>query len=700
MNRILLFFAVIAFAFSCNSKTQKMSESNHKYTNDLIHESSPYLLQHAHNPVNWHPWNEATLEKAKKEDKLLIISIGYAACHWCHVMEHESFEDSIVAQIMNDNFICIKVDREERPDVDDVYMTACQLASGRGCGWPLNAFALPDGRPVWAGTYFPKDQWLNILNQFKKLKEEELPKLQESADKITEGINNFESIEVQGEERNFTFASINAIQEGFINAIDFEHGGTKGAPKFPKPNAYEYLLHHYYLTGDKKSLEAATITLDKMAKGGLYDQLGGGFARYSTDEYWIVPHFEKMLYDNSQLVSLYSHAYQITKDPLYKSVVEESTKFVERELMNAEYGFYSSLDADSEGEEGKFYVWTVAEIDSIIGNKEEASIFKKYFSVKKNGNWEHTNILYVNDQLTVSDFGVDQNELDRIINSNKSKLMMHRDTRVRPGLDDKVLTSWNGLMLKGYVDAYKAFGNDRYLDVALKNANFILQNSFQKDGRLNRNYKDGKSSINGFLDDYATVIDAYTALYEVTFDLKWLNKATELTVYVMAHFYNSEKNMFYYTSDLDPALIARKMELTDSAIPASNSIMARNLYKVGTLNYNSEMVDLSKQMINNMGPQVMNTEYSSFYSNWCQLIATMIKPPYEIAILGEEATTKANDLQKSYLPNSFFLGGASEEGLELLTDKLQEDRTMIYVCQNKVCKLPVEDVDKALRLID
>ena len=677
-----------------------MAEKGHKYTNALINESSPYLLQHAHNPVDWHPWNEATLEKAKKEDKLLIISVGYAACHWCHVMEHESFEDSLVAKVMNDNFICIKVDREERPDVDDVYITACQLLTGRGCGWPLNAFALPDGRPVWAGTYFPKDQWIKIVSQFATLKEDSYDKLEANAEQITKGIQNFESFDIQTEEKNFTMESLDAISQKYISSIDFVNGGRQGAPKFPKPNEYEFFLQHHYMTGDKKSLEAATLTLDKMANGGIYDQLGGGFARYSVDEYWIAPHFEKMLYDNGQLVSLYSHAYQITGNELYKKVVKETTQFVERELMNKEYGFYSSLDADSEGEEGKFYTWSEAEIDSIIANDEEAGIFKNYFSVKKNGNWEHTNILVINEKFSAKDNGLSEEELDEIITRNKAKLMSVRDTRIRPGLDDKILTSWNGIMLKGYVDAYRAFGDQHYLDIALKNADFMISNALQEDGRLNRNFKDGKSSINGFLDDYATLIDAFAALYEITFDLKWLAKSKELIDYTTKHFLDEESGMFFYTSDLDPELIARKMELSDKAIPGSNSIMARNLFKVGTLYYDKDMLKLSSQMVNNMGNQVMDSEYPSFYSNWCQLIASMIDAPYEIAILGDEASEKALGLQKKYLPNAFFLGGDSEEGLELLTDKLQEDRTMIYVCQNKVCKFPVEEVEKAFTLIE
>jgi len=700
MNKIIPFLSLTCFLFACNKKTHTPSDAQHQYTNALIDESSPYLLQHAHNPVDWHPWNETTLEKAKSEDKLLIISIGYAACHWCHVMEHESFEDSLVAQIMNDNFICVKVDREERPDVDDVYITACQLATGTGCGWPLNAFALPNGKPVWAGTYFPKDQWIKILNQFKKLKESEPEKLIETAEKITQGVQNSESLSIQTDHKQFTLESLNAIHEDYIATIDFVNGGRKGAPKFPKPNEFEFLLQHYYMTGNTSSLEAVTRTLDKMANGGIYDQLGGGFARYSTDEFWIAPHFEKMLYDNGQLLSLYSHAYQVTKKPLYKKVVEETTAFLERELMNDNFGFYSSLDADSEGEEGKFYVWDAAEIDTIIEDEKEAKIFKNYFSVRPQGNWEQTNILMVNESYSANNAGRTDEELDALIQRNKVKLLAKRNARIRPGLDDKILTGWNGLTLKGYIDAYRAFGKQHYLDMALKNATFLKKNTIQSDGRLTRNFKDGKSSINGFLDDYAAVIDAFVALYEVTFDIQWLDLSKQLTTYAVTHFYEKENGMFYYTSDLDPALIARKMELADKAIPASNSMMARNLYKLGTLLYDKSMLDKATTMVNNMAPQILDNNYPSYYSNWCQLIATMIKPPYEIAILGDNAQQKAAQMQRSYLPNSFFLGGQKEDGMELLKDKLQEGRTMIYVCQNKVCKLPVQDVQKALTLMD
>ena len=700
MKKIIIFFSLVFLISSCNKTTKPMDNKEYKHTNDLIHESSPYLLQHAHNPVQWHAWSDEVLKKAQKEDKLLIISVGYAACHWCHVMEHESFEDSLVAKVMNDNFICIKVDREERPDVDDVYMTACQLASGRGCGWPLNAFALPTGEPVWAGTYFPKDKWLDILNQFKKLKETDYNKLKETANKITNGIKSFETIDMGDGSQSYTLEMMEAVKNNFIDNIDYKDGGREGAPKFPMPNNYEFLLQYHYLTGDQKAMEATKVTLDKMAQGGIYDQIGGGFARYSTDAKWIAPHFEKMLYDNGQLVSLYSHAYQVTKDPLYKNVIIQTLEFVERELMNPEYGFYSSLDADSEGVEGKFYVWQASEIDSIIGDKEESNIYKDYYSIKKNGNWEHTNILVVNDKFDSEEYDKTEGQISEIINSNNKKLMSVRDQRIRPGLDDKILTSWNGLMLKGYIDAYRALGNESYLTTALKNANFLAKNSIQSDGSLNRNYKNGKSSINAFLDDYATVIDAFTALYEVTFDDQWLDKAEALTNHVQKHFFNKDDKMFYYTSDLDPALIARKMELSDNVIPASNSIMARNLFKLGTILYNQVMVDQSKQMLANMSNKVIQSEQPSFYSNWCQLMASMIAPPYEVAILGKAAVEKSKAIQNEYLPNAFFLGGESEGNLELLKDKLQEGRTMIYVCQNKVCKIPTEDTEKAIGLID
>lgn len=675
--------------------------SQDKKSNRLINESSPYLLQHAYNPVDWFPWGPEALEKAQKEDKLLIISIGYAACHWCHVMEHESFEDSLVASVMNEHFISIKVDREERPDVDDVYMTAAQLLTGRG-GWPLNAIALPDGKPVFAGTYYPKEQWLDILRQIVKIKNENPSRLRESADKITEGISSSTVIEVNDSELDLEFEDIKGKLPSFLSSYDRVNGGRRGAPKFPMPNSYEFLMKYHWLTGDTAALNVTTRSLDKMALGGIYDQLGGGFARYSVDEVWLVPHFEKMLYDNAQLVSLYAKAYKLTGRKLYKSVVEETLDFVDRELTSPSHGFYSSLDADSEGEEGKFYVWTEEEIDRALPSEDSRRAFKLYYGVSPQGNWEHKTILNVQmpEEQAANELKMPLETFREKISEARKILMAERSKRTRPGLDDKVLTSWNALMISGYVDAYTATGEDEYLEKAVSAANFIVDKQMSKDGRLNRNFKDGRSSINAFLDDYALSIQAFLDIYETSFDKTWIDRAEKLAEYCMAHFFNDELKMFDYTSKLDPPLIANKQEYEDNVIPSSNSSMARSLFLLGNLLYKESYVETSEQMLINMLPRMSSTAQLSFYSNWYQLLLDFLVPPYEVAIVGSEAVEKNRELQSRYHGNSIFLGTKNEENLELLKEKLQEGMTMIYVCQNKTCKLPVSQVDEALELID
>lgn len=697
---IILIVATITL-YSCNSSSKSKAHSDHEYTNHLIDESSPYLLQHAHNPVDWHPWNDETLAKAKAEDKMMIVSIGYSSCHWCHVMEHESFEDTTIARIMNENFIPVKVDREERPDVDDVYMTACQLITGSG-GWPLNAFAMPDGRPVWAGTYFPNDQWKNIVNQFSKLYKEDRNKLEESAQKITEGIASRDAIVINTGEQKYEIKSFAKSTNSLIDKIDWKLGGRKGEPKFPMPNNFDLLLKYNAMTSNQKALDATTLTLNKMAAGGIYDQLGGGFARYSVDKEWLAPHFEKMLYDNGQLISLYANAYKVTKNPEYKRIVEQTVAWAERELLDESGAYYSSLDADSEGEEGKFYVWQKSEIDSLITNPTHAKIYNEYYTIKENGNWEHTNILYVTNEIdkVLKENNINQNELTEIINKYQDVLMAHRDTRVRPGTDDKVLTSWNGLMIDGLVEAYKAFGEQAYLDKANRAMKFITDKQLKSDGSLYRNYKDGKSAINAFLDDYATVIKAATNLYQVTLDESYLQLANKLTAYTLDHFLDPENKMFNYTSDKDSDLIARKKELADNVIPGSNSMMARNLHAVGLFFDNKEYKEQAKQMLNNMLPQIQESTATDYYSNWLQLNADLIKPTYEVAIVGPDAVAKAKELNANYLANAIVLGGTDEGTLALLKEKLQEGETMIYVCQNKVCKFPVTEVSKALELMN
>lgn len=701
--KYLLFTSTLLFLFfGCKSTNNSQSPETRK-GNHLIGQSSPYLLQHAQNPVDWYPWGEEALTKAKDENKMLLVSVGYAACHWCHVMEHESFEDTLVAKVMNDNFVCIKVDREERPDVDDVYMTACHMATGKSCGWPLNAFALPDGRPVWAGTYFPKKEWIKVMEYFIKLRKDEPGKLDQFAADLTAGIQGSEKIEINTGKPTFTSEALDEIANKFLNNIDFTKGGRKGSPKFPMPNNYEFLLAYHHMSGDSRALNAVTKTLDEMAFGGIYDQLGGGFARYSTDPDWKVPHFEKMLYDNGQLVSLYSETYQLTKNPLYKTIVMETLDFIARELTDQNGGFYSSLDADSEGEEGKFYVWKKEEIDAALTDEEVNKLFCDYYEITKKGNWEHGNNILIRKQ-TDEDFAKKHNktitEVGDLLAKAEKELFTLRSKRIRPGLDDKILSSWNALMLTGYVDAYRAFGEQTYLDAALKNANFLRSNMMQPDGRLNRNYKDGKSVINAFLDDYALTIQAFTALYQVTFDETWLFEADKLAQYALTHFSNKENGMFNYTSDLDPPLVARKMEVADNVIPGSNSAIARALHELGTFLYKPAYTDRAAQMMNNLSETVSTTDSPNFYSNWCSLYRTLIEPPYEVAIIGDNYAALQKEMMQHYLPNALLLGGKTEGKLELLTNKLMDGETMVYVCQNKVCKFPVREVEKALVLMD
>ena len=677
-----------------------------KYTNQLINESSPYLLQHAHNPVNWYPWSDKALQKARAENKMLIISIGYAACHWCHVMEHESFEDAEVAKLMNKNFICIKVDREERPDVDQVYMTAAQLITGRG-GWPLNAIALADGRPFYAGTYFPKDKWMNMLAYFVDMQQKQPEALEKSAAQVTKGIHATEHVVFKDAEKTFSINDLDKQFETWKPNIDFIRGGENRAPKFPMPSAWQYLLHYNYLHKNKEALKAATVTLDNMALGGIYDQLQGGFARYSTDANWHVPHFEKMLYDNAQLVTLYAQAYQAIKNPLYKKTVYETLDFIKQELTSADGAFYASLDADSEGMEGKFYVWTKKEVDDVLG--DDAPIFSAYYNITADGNWEHGNSILLRnetDETVAGRFNISVEELNRIIDDCKVKLMKIRNARVKPGLDDKVLSSWNALMITGYTKAYRVFNEERFLTAAITNANFLLQHAICQhglttssehvaaDGEMTRNYKNGKASINALLDDYAFTAAAFIELYQATFDEQWLMEADKITGYALEHFFDPISGMFFYTHNQYANLIARKMELSDNVIPSSNSEMAKNLFLLGHFLNRDEYIKKAKQMLINVEADVQRNIY--FYANWGMLQALFTAPLYEVAIVGDDFKSKRKEFDKHYLPNVILLGGKSAGKLALLENKLVPGQTLIYVCRDKSCELPVSKVEKAL----
>jgi len=674
--------------------------------NRLIHESSPYLLQHAHNPVEWYPWGDEAFTKAKKENKLVLVSIGYSACHWCHVMEHESFEDEEVAGIMNDYYVCIKVDREERPDVDHLYMDAVQIISGRG-GWPLNCFALPDGRPVYGGTYFPKENWKQLLMNLYNLHEKEKSKLIEFADELERGIISVSSVpivKVSSEKPELKL--LEEFTSKMASGFDNVYGGNNYAPKFPMPNNYEYLLYYAYAlkkmqrNDEAKKIEAHVyLTLDKMAMGGIYDPVEGGFARYSTDMIWKAPHFEKMLYDNGQLMSLYANAFKINGSKEYKEVVYGIHEFISAQLTSPEGGFYCALDADSEGKEGEYYVWNSSELQELIGGEFE--LFAHYYSITDQDIWEEEKYILFrkkSDDEFCQQNNITINELDNKKNAWLKTLAERRKKRVAPGLDDKVLASWNGLMQKGYADAYMACKEPAFLELALKNANFIRQKLMTEDGALFHTYKNGKAAITGFLDDYAFIADAYVSLYEATFDENWLVLAQKLVAQSMEHFYDSEKFAFYFTSDAQKTIIARKAETTDNVTPASNSVMANVLFKLGHLLGNDEFTDIANKMLCVVKDNMV--AYPQGYTNWAMLMLNQYCSFYEVAVTGRQVAMFREKLNVLYMPNKVLLGADSKSGLELLKGKLASERTLIYVCENKTCKMPVSSVQEATTQIE
>ena len=692
---IILFINII----SCKKQNEiKMQESKNKYTNKLITETSPYLLQHAHNPVNWMAWNNETLELAKKENKLLIISIGYSSCHWCHVMEHESFENKEVAKVMNANFISIKVDREERPDIDQVYMNAVQLMTGRG-GWPLNCIALPDGRPIWGGTYFPKKNWINALTQLANLYKEDPGKAIEYAEKLTEGVKNSSLVQFNDKDIIISIDKLKKTVDNWKNNLDTKLGGSKGSPKFPMPNNLSFLLRYGNQANDPEINDYVNTTLDNMAFGGIFDQIEGGFSRYSTDQKWHIPHFEKMLYDNGQLVSLYSKAYQATKNKTYKNVVYKTLQFIDNELTSKEGAFYSSLDADSldkEGnlEEGAYYVWKKEELQEILGNDFE--LFSNYYNINNYGLWENQNYVLIrneSDEVFAKKNHITLKTLEEKVSEWNKKLLVVREKRSQPRLDDKSLTSWNALMLKGYIDAYSVFNNSHYLDIALKNAQFIVSKQITSDGGLNHNYKNGKSTINGYLEDYATVIDAFISLYEATLNEKWLTTAKQLTDYTFDHFFDQKNHMFYFTSDRDAELITRKLEIEDNVISSSNSIMANNLFKLSHYYSNTYYLKVSKQMLSNVYDKVEN--YGGGYSNWLELFSNYVGSYYEIAVSGSDALNKIKEINTKYIPNKLIAGTITKSNIPLMEGRDATKKTLIYICVDGACQLPVTDINKA-----
>ena len=666
-----------------------------QHTNALINSNSPYLIQHAHNPVNWLEWSQEAFDQAEKEDKLVLVSIGYSACHWCHVMEHESFESEEVAKVMNEHFVCIKVDREERPDVDQVYMNAVQLMTQQG-GWPLNCFTLPDKRPIYGGTYFKKDQWMNILLKLYETYKQDKPKVLEYAKQLTEGVQVSELVEKIEVKDDFDPQVIDALIQKWKQNFDFDEGGGKRAPKFPLPNNYEFLLRYGYQNKDKTVLNHVTLTLKKMAFGGIYDQLVGGFSRYSVDMIWKVPHFEKMLYDNGQLLSLYALAYQHDKNPVYADVIQQTVSWLENEMLDIEGGFFSALDADSEGVEGKFYTWTKEELKQLLG--EDFEWFSEFYNVNNLGYWEHNQYIlmrtYSNEEFAINKSWSTEDFEEKLKNTN-DKLRTAREKRVRPGLDDKKLTAWNAMTIKGLALAGLALNDDYYIQRAIKTGEWILEHQLKEDGSLWRSRKSGESKIDAFLEDYAHVIDAFVTLYETTFDEKWINHAKDLLAFTQKHFQDDSSKLFYFSKE-NTELIARKMEINDNVIPASNSVMAHNLFNIGKLFHDENMIDYSRQMLTNIYDQM--PQYGSGYSNWAMLALNFNLPFYELAIMGEDALAQREQLGVHYTPNMVVAGG-NDGGIPFLEDKPRKEGVLFYVCENYTCKAPLTTVSEVLEVL-
>lgn len=667
--------------------------------NQLIHESSPYLLQHAYNPVDWRPFTDAAFEEARQRNVPVLISIGYSACHWCHVMEHESFEDAAVAEIMNHNFVNVKVDREERSDVDHLYMQAVQLMTGHG-GWPLNCFVMPDGSPFYGGTYFPKDRWTSILENLSRLWREQPEKVKTYATELTNGIHQSEQLlTVEKEELAFDRLTLSEGLNRWKSRMDNEEGGPDKAPKFPLPNNYLFLLRYALLEKDVDLLKHVELTLHKMAFGGIYDQLHGGFCRYSTDRIWKVPHFEKMLYDNAQLASLYLEAFNHTGNQLYKKIAVEVLSFVEKEWWQEEGFFFSAFDADSDGEEGKYYVWTVEDLKDLLD--KDYDFFNKYYQINENSYWEHSNYILMRQEdlsALLSEYNLSMQEADAKIELCKERLKQEVLSRIKPGLDDKMITSWNAMMCAAFAQACLTLDKERYLNITLKSAIFLRDKMVDKRGELRRTYKQGKARIAAFLEDYALVADAWMQLYLVTGDESWLEQARTLTQKALDLFQNPNSVMLYYTAVNAAELVTRTSEIADNVTPASNSQMALNLHRLGMYYGLTEWRERAKRMLSLVSDDFKS--YGSAYSNWACLALYLNYPARELAVVGKNVNEIVSRLYRHTLTNTIFAWSSSSSALPLLKERYKDGETLIYVCENNVCGLPVNTVEEAIQLLE
>lgn len=692
-----IYILIVSCFLGCTFQNQKVgkADKNKMILNRLQYESSPYLLQHASNPVDWYPYGDEALQIASEQNKLMLISIGYSACHWCHVMERECFEDSLVAELMNKHFVNIKVDREERPDIDQVYMHALQLMTGKG-GWPLNVICLPDGSPVYGCTYLPPDQWKNVLQQLANLYENDSSKLISYASDVRNGIVKTNAMSL---DKGSTWFDHNNMSKAFSllsSSFDMKEGGFDRVPKFPMPGNLLFLLRHYYHTKDEAALNHVILTLKKMAMGGIYDQLEGGFSRYSTDRFWKVPHFEKMIYDNAQLIKVYSETYKLTGDVFFKIIAKECIYFIKNNMTSDQGTFFSAIDADSEGIEGKFYIWSEKEIDSIV--RTDSHLFKDYFNVGTFGRWEGANILLRthDDEKLAKKHNLTVDALLRKIESQKKLLLSERKKRVHPLLDDKQLISWNGIMIDALISAYEAFGDDDCFQMAQKALMAIYHSAWDQHHGFKHTLKNGTSSIDGFLEDYAWMGLASLRFYMISGDMQWLEWSKTICSKTLENFYDKPSGLFYFTSLQTDKIIVRKFEVEDNVIPSSNSVMSELLFKLGSLLLEEKYINVSEKMVLLMQKNVVS--YPQAYAHWLSQMYNFVEPFYEVALTGTKSDIKMKELNKAFLPNAVYVKTNKEIDLKIFSGK-NPTEDLMYVCTKGMCQLPVTDVNKALQQI-
>ncbi len=696
--KLIQFLVICNVLLTCkdaNQKTDELpvtnvhNEEQFKYTNELVAETSPYLLQHAHNPVNWKPWGNKAFEIAKAENQLVVLSVGYSSCHWCHVMEEESFEDTQVAKLMNNNFVSIKVDREERPDVDIIYQTALELVNGSG-GWPLNAILLPNGKPVYLGTYHDKESWLAILAKFSSEYDSNPQQLEQYAELLTKGVqevyNNVTNNQNVFTNKELVTSSVLKMSKQW----DEKWGGNLGDQKFVMPSQLNFLLDYATITDNPEVRDHIKNTLDKIILGGIHDHIGGGFFRYSTDNRWTYPHFEKMLYDNAQLLSLYSKAYRVFKDPAYKQVIESTLAFLSADMKDQEGGYVSAIDADVNGKEGDYYLWTSAQLKKVLGT--DFTLFSKFYSINKETLKDGKYL--PNSPIALSDFAnsnsLSVSELQNKISKWKKSLLKNRRQRSQPEKDDKIITSWNALLVKGFIDAYMALGDDENLQNAKSTFDFLIQNNY-RNKKLVHSFKEDSRVKDAFLEDYAFLIQSALALYKVTFDLNYLNIAKELNQKVIADFSDSSDLFTFSPTD---ELITKIIKTDDGVLPSGNSIMAQNLLELGHINYDKTLLKKSKEMLSLVSTYF--EEYPQNFGNWGVLMLNTSYPYFEIVVTGTNANALIAQLNTYYIPNTLLIGSTVESEMPLLQNRYVDGETYIYMCQDNTCKMPVKTAETVL----